>query len=107
MEGYGEYVGHVNIAGGSGVATFYLTSDGTSTGSAKFSDVDLDSIQIRCVAGTVYQEPTTSLSGDKKTLTVTMNKVTGVTLLGISVLSAISAEANGATVRVRVRAKKV
>lgn len=87
----------------SGNAVFHLTSDGTSTGTALFPNgVALDSIQLRCndEANAPCSFGAPVLSNSNKTVTVAVNKSTGlnVALLSLTLLGAPSA-ANGSVVK--------
>lgn len=95
-----------------GNVVFWITNDGTSGGSAVFSDVVMESIMCTAVSTTMpvsYGTPV--LSGDKKSITIpcyqpgTSNSL--VTILGISVLSGVTlvpvAAANGISVRMIVQ----
>lgn len=72
---------------GSGIATIYLTNDGTSGGTALFSTVYEDGIIVMPV-GTAnnYQVASIVLSGDKKSIAVTVNTLSTV-ILGLVTLS--------------------
>ena len=91
----------------SGVATFYLTDNNTSWGNAIFSNVYIQSIRPWYNdKTTLYAEGDYALSGDKKTLTLSVNKLsfTGTTILGINVLGTYAfVAANGATVYLLVQ----
>lgn len=66
----------------SGVATIYLTTDGTSGTSAAFSSTVLeDGIQATPVGAANYNATSLTVSGDKKTLTVVLNQIK--TVLGL------------------------
>lgn len=69
----------------SGVATVYLTSDGTSGGTAAFSTVYEDGIIAMAVGADNYQVTSCVLAGDKKSLAVTLNYIRPV--LGVLTLS--------------------
>jgi len=70
-----------NATVSAGLATFYLTDDGTSTGNALFTNVFTDSIQL------IVNDPLASyqfgwaFSNSNKTLTVTANKLTTANIL--------------------------
>lgn len=79
----------------SGQFTFYLTSDGTSTGTAIFTSsviIGTANLVILDPAGGSYREGSYTLSADKKSLTVAVKKESfaGVTVVGISVLGSNS-----------------
>lgn len=78
-----------------GVATFYLTDDGTANGNAVYSEVFLGTVDCKVRdAGALYQQGLPTLSTDKKTLTVPINRMqigtSAVTVLNISVLGSIT-----------------
>lgn len=97
----------VTISGGN--AVFYLTDDGTSTGNALYSDVYLESLNwtVWDNAG-LYAIGTPTISGNKKTLTVPVQKqgFSGVTILGINVLGSVAfTAASGPTMAVSILGK--
>lgn len=68
---------------GSGVVTFYLTDDGTSSGNAVFNNVYADSISVAVYGSSAnYQPYSPTVSGDKKSITISINQATAV-LIGI------------------------
>lgn len=75
----------------SGIATIYLTLDGTSGTAAAFSSVYEDGIIVMPV-GTAnnYQVATVVLSGDKKSIAVTVNTLSTVLLGLVSLTNAPS-----------------
>lgn len=83
------------VAGGAGVSLFYLTDDGLSTGNALCSNVYDESIAVDFNSNSIIYLPSWSLSGNKKTLTVTTNQSNFTTILGISALSTFGVAANG------------
>lgn len=86
-------------AGGAGVVTFYITSDGTSGGSAVFTNVYADSILVVPFgASGNYQAFSPAVSGDKKSITASVSQATNV--LGILTFNA--AAANGIDCRLYV-----
>lgn len=96
---YGETV---SITSGS--AVIYLTDDHTSGGSALFTEVNYVDLNINDSAN-IYGRSYT-LSGDLKTLTVSVTKqtFTGITLLSTPILGSVtlSAAPNGLSVNVKV-----
>lgn len=99
-----------------GTATFYLTDDGTGSGAAIFSTVVKSSANFWIESTTSqYQFGNYTLSGDKKTLTVSVTYLsasTGNVLLNLlgavtSVLTGLtySAVPNGVTVHMSIRGK--
>ncbi len=63
----------------SGVATVYLTSDGTSTGTVAFSNkVFNPSASPIGIGAANYNVTAISVSGDRKTLTITLNQIKSV-----------------------------
>lgn len=82
-----------------GVATFYLTEDGTAGGKAIFKTVHKESANFWIDnAAAQYQFGGWNLSADKKTLTINVNRL-GSVLLGII---QFTAAANGDTVNMTV-----
>lgn len=83
----------------SGVATFYITSDGTSSGSAVFANVYADSIAI-VPYGTSgnYQPSGPVVAGDNKSITVNISQATNV----LGILTFNSTAANGVDCRLYV-----
>lgn len=64
-----------------GTATFQLTDDNTSTGNALFANVYDESINLSVNDATASYQMGWSLSVNKKTLTVTINKLTTANIL--------------------------
>lgn len=83
----------------SGSATFYITSDGTSGGSAVFSNVYADTVAV-IPYGTSgsYQPSNVVVSGDKKSITVDVSQATNV----LGLLTFNSTAANGIDCRLYV-----
>lgn len=76
---------------GSGVVTFYLTDDGTSSGNAVFNNVYADSISVAVYGSSAnYQPYSPTVSGDKKSITININQATAVLLGAIQLVSAAS-----------------
>lgn len=84
---------------GSGVAVFYLTTDGTSGGTAMFPNgIIQDSIDVEVNDALASYQMSYALSNSNKTLTVTANKLTTANILtGILGQSA----ANGSVVKLQ------
>lgn len=84
----------------SGVAIFYLTVDGTSTGAALFPNgIIADSVSLTVNDATASYQMSYAFTNSNKTLTVTTNKLTTANILtGLLGQSA----ANGAVVRLQV-----
>lgn len=83
----------------SGVATFYITDDGTSSGSAIFTNVYADSISVVAYGSAAnYQPYSPTVAGDKKSITVNLNQATSVLLGAIQLVTA----ANGVDCRLYV-----
>lgn len=83
----------------SGVATFYLTDDGTSTGNAVFTNVYADSIAIVTYGALGNFQPSTPVvSGDNKSITVNISQITNI--LGIATINSVAA--NGVDCRLYV-----
>lgn len=86
----------------SGVATIYLTTDGTSGTGAAFSTVYEDGIIVMPIgSASNYQVVSVVLSGDKKSIAVTVNQLGSVVLGLVNVTSA----ASGVEVRAAVWGK--
>lgn len=87
-----------------GTAVFYLTSDGTSGGAALFTTVFPESANVYVSDASGIYPYSLAISTDQKTVTVTINKSanTAISLLGISLLSALAAAPNGTTVNLTV-----
>lgn len=101
--GVGEYVNTVNVSGGAGNATFYLTHDGTATGTALFPNA-VDFVKAEISDNTKGYNYSYALTNSNRTLTVTANYFAPVTILGISVLLATTtAAANGISVNILVK----
>lgn len=93
------YVTKASTAGGSGNVTFYITSDGTSSGTAVFSNVYADSVLIVPYGSSGnYQAFNPSVSGDKKSITASISQATNV----LGVLTYNSSAANGIDCRLYV-----
>jgi len=93
-----EYLASAVVS--SGTAIFYLTDDGTAEGNAIFTNIYKESASFWIDDPTVqYQFGEYTLAADKKTLTLTVNKL-GTVLVGI--IQFISA-ANGVTVYMQVK----
>lgn len=74
---------------GSGVVSFYITDDGTSTGNAVFTNVYADSISVAVYGSSAnYQPYSPTVSVDKKSITVNINQATSVLLGAIQLVSA-------------------
>lgn len=83
----------------SSTAVFYLTSDGTSTGTALFSEVYMDSVQVSVNDSSTLFTSSVALTNGTKTLTVTLTKI-GVVNLVTGAVGTVAA--NGATVSLTV-----
>ena len=98
----GSFRIYKNATVASGVATFHLTVDGTSTGAALFTEVYDDSVQL------IVNDPLASyqigwaFSNSNKTITATANKLTTANIL-TGLLG--QAQANGATVKLIVEGR--
>lgn len=84
----------------SGVAVFYLTADGTSTGTALFTQVYLNSVQLAVNDATASYQMGWAFTNSNKTLTVTVNKLGTANIL-TGVLGQTTAP-NGTVVTLRV-----
>lgn len=95
----GSFVYYSKAVTASGTATFYITDTGGSGGSAIYSNVYSDTITVTPYgSAALYQVSAPVVSGDKKSISVTVNQVTSV-VLG---LVTISAAANGIDCRLLV-----
>lgn len=82
--------------GASGSVTFYLTTDHTSGGFATFAQVITSSARVRANSPVIWPDYSTmSVSGDRKTVTITM-KTLGVVNLLTGVIGLATAP-NGST----------
>jgi hypothetical protein len=93
-----DYVGTSTTTGGAGDAVFYLTKDGTSTGTAIYPNA-VNFVSPRVNDATTQYLYGWTLSPDRKTLTVKVNKTTAF-LLGII---QVTGAANGVSVNVLVK----
>lgn len=90
----------------SGAATFYLTSDGTSSGAAICTNTVYDAtVSLAVNSSTVSYQSSWTIASDRKSLTATVNQTSGITLLGLQVLSGLSPSANGTVVRLNLICK--
>lgn len=96
-----DYYNTVSVAGGVGVAIFYLTSDKTSTGTALYTTLDYVNPFVND-ATTNYSYGYSYNSGTKA-LSVTTNRAVGVTILSINVLGIPTAVPNGTSIQVLVK----
>lgn len=98
------YFGSATVS--SGVTVFYLTTDGTSGGTALFPNGPItDSVNITPNDATALYGFSWAWTNSNKTLTVTVNKssATGViSLLGLNLLGSPIAAANGTVVKLQV-----
>lgn len=85
----------------SGVATIYLTDTNLSSGAALFATVFEDGIVAMPVGANNYQVTGVVLSGDKKSIAVSLNQISSV--LGILTLS--STAGSGVEVRAAIWGK--
>lgn len=86
----------------SGTAVFHLTSDGTSTGTALYTEVFQDSVQLIVNDSAASYQMSWAWSNSDKTLTVTTNKLTTANIL-TGVLG--QGQGNGAVVRLTVEGR--
>lgn len=93
---------NATVAGGAGAAIFYLTDNGLAGGNAICTNVYDDTISFEINNSANSYRWSWTISGDKKTLTATVNQSTAVTLLGIQVLGGLAAATNGTVVRLNV-----
>lgn len=81
------YISKATTSAGS--ATFYLTDDGTSGGNAVFSAIHSDSIAVVIYGSAAsYQPFTPTVSGDNKSVTISVNQVTSIIGLSLIYVSA-------------------
>lgn len=87
-----KWIDSVAVGGGSGLATFYLTSDRTSTGTARATAIDLDSIMLRTEDGTSQYAFGSITSPNVKTIIATIFKqaFAGAVVLSINLLGSVS-----------------
>ena len=86
-----DWTDSVMTSGGN--ATFYITNDRTSGGTAMATALYADTIQVNYIDSSgVYSTGTPVVSGDFKTVTIPISKqsFTGLTVLGLNVLGAAS-----------------
>lgn len=92
------YASKASVAGGSGLVTFYITDDGTSSGNAVFTNVYSDTIAVSGYgSGGQYQASGLTVAGDKKSITATMSQ-----LVPLVVVTFSAAAANGIECRMYV-----
>lgn len=88
----------------SGIATFNLTTDGTSTGPAICTTIFPDSIQTNFIDSSGVYAPGLAVITSNKSVGIPFTKqgFSGVTLIGINVLGSVTMGAipNGVTVKV-------
>jgi len=82
-----------------GTVVFYLTDDGTVNGNAIFTNIYSESIQIFAPSATDSFVMSFAIAGNKKSITVTVNRL-GTVIAGL--IQFISA-ANGTTVYLQVK----
>jgi len=83
----------------SGSAVFYITDNGLSSGNAVFNNVYADSISIVVYGNSAsYQPFTPTVSADKKSITISVNQVTNISVLSLLFVAA----SNGVDVRLWV-----
>lgn len=102
--------GAPSVAGGAGVARFYIDSNGDGTGTAP-SEVYTDSLQaVVWNSANVYIPSAVSVDASKEYIDVTLKQqaFSGITVVGINVLgsAALNNAPNGTTVRCFVIVKK-
>lgn len=86
------FTDNTTIAGGSGNATFYLTSDHTSSGTALCSTILVNSVRGSWVDGAGNYNPGQPTVTSNKTVTVptTKQSANGITLLSTTVLGSVT-----------------
>lgn len=97
-----EFTYTATITSGAGV--IYLTSDGTSTGTALF--INIDYIKAEVSDSTSNYNYAYALTNSNKTLTITASRSTPtgvIALLGISVLGSPTAAPNGTSISVFIK----
>ena len=99
-----RWVDSTIVAGGSGLATFNITSDRTSTGTAMATSLDLDSVTLRTEDGTGQYALGAVTSPNVKTVVVAIFKQVfgGVVLLSTNLLGSVSNNVapNGTVVKI-------
>lgn len=86
------FTDNTTVAGGAGNATFYITSDHTSSGSALCSTIIQNSVRGGWIDPSANYNPGATTITGNKTIAVNGSKQgnSGVTLLGVGVLTAIT-----------------
>lgn len=94
------------VAGGGGNATFYITSDLTSGGTARATAIDLDSVSVRTEDNTGQYAFGAVTSPNIKTVIVSVFKqaFSGVVVLSLTVLGSVTNNAapNGTVVKLQL-----
>lgn len=109
--GYSAATGTATVAGGGGVARFYLDSNNDGTGTALYSEVYANSVQAYVLnSSNVFIPSAVSVDGALKYVDITIKQqaFTGIQVVGINVLgsAALGAAANGTVINVLVIGKK-
>lgn len=97
-----DYTNTVAVAGGAGNAVFYITSDKTSTGTALYTNIT----HVNPIVNDSSTNFTYGWSYNPTTKALTVNSkagVTGIVILGISLLGAPVNVANGTNIQVLVK----
>lgn len=86
-----RWIDSTTVTGGAGNATFYVTSDRTSTGTARATAIDLDSVSLRTEDATGQYAFGAITSPNVKTLVANITKqaFTGVVVLTLTVLGSV------------------
>lgn len=83
------YSSKASTAGGSGLVTFYITDDGTSSGNAVFTNVYADSISVGGYGtGGQYQASGLTVAGDNKSITATISQLVPILVVTFSATAA-------------------
>lgn len=98
------YISSAAVAGGAGVVRFYLTTDGTSSGAAIFSEIDADSVQVQVWNSTnSYIPASVTVDTNKKYIDVTMKQLTFTSglagILNVLTGASLVSAPNGTTVK--------
>jgi hypothetical protein len=91
------------VTGGAGNATFYVTSDLTSSGTARATAIDLDTVMVRTEDNTQQYTFGTVTSPNVKTVIVNVFRqvFSGIVVLSLNVLGSVASNAapNGTVVK--------
>jgi len=85
-----KFIGTATTTGG--VATFQVTTDGTSGGSALFGTINTIIVSCRANTASAVSVPSASTKVITSGKTITVNVITGTTLLALGATSAFAAD---------------